>query len=173
MPGIWGGFRSFLKCWYVLLYLKVSVRETLRVYYFNSISVSSALVYSANTELDREFLTSPVTSYGLMRDWREHDQYFAMFGNNFLLATAHFVMCWQYRMRQWPWSLLGSISQFLNFNPVQEACKVNDSCPSFSLSHCSLLLLLCGYTHIRIHLHYTILLLHPGWQGHIDGVPPN
>ena len=38
------------------------------VYYFNSISVSSALVYSANTELDRELLTSPVTSDGLMRD---------------------------------------------------------------------------------------------------------
>ena len=143
------------------------------VYYFNSISVSSALVYSANTELDREFLTSPVTSYGLIRDWREHNQHFAMFGNNFLLATAYLVMCWQYGMRQWPWSLLRGISQFLNFNPVQEAFKVSDSCPSFSLSRCSLLLLLCGYTHIRMHLHYTILLLRPRWQDHIDGVPPN
>lgn len=53
-----------------------------------------------------------------------------------ILPTAHFAMCWQEGMRQLLLLLVVSLSQFLNFNSMQEADKVKWElffpCPSFS-----------------------------------------
>ena len=51
-----------------VIYLKASLKEPPRAYYFNSISIFSALEYFTNIELDREFLMFLMISYGLMRN---------------------------------------------------------------------------------------------------------
>lgn len=51
-----------------VIYLKALLKEATWVYYFNSTSISSALEYFTNIDLDREVLMSPMIPYGLMRN---------------------------------------------------------------------------------------------------------
>jgi hypothetical protein len=103
--------------------------------------------FELDIELDRAFLTSPVTSYGLMRDWREHDQYFAMFGKNLLLATAHFVMCWQQGMRNGHEDSSEASASFWLLIPCRK--------PTRSMTaalHSPFLIVLCGYSSVDTHI---------------------
>lgn len=128
-----------------VIYQKASPKATARRY-FRFISISPGLEYFGDTELDWEFLMSPMISWGVKRNCRTHYQYFEMFGKESLLAYPQQALPCADRTK-WgnchDYFLLASASLWILI-PCRKPARSSESCSSLALSSRSALFLLCA-----------------------------
>ena len=140
--GVWGLFKTVDN---FVIYQKASIEETARRY-FHFISISSGLEYFGNTELDWEFLMSPMISWGVKRNYRTHYPHFEMFGKDSLLAYPQQALPCADSTR-WgnchDYFLLASASFWLLI-PCRKPARSSESCSSLALCSRSVLFLLCA-----------------------------